>query len=595
MKHAFTKMMGRLRIRNKLIFTILPCVLIGFAAIVLIFISVFRCQIKPMLSQQAEANIQASMNNLKTRIKTITTQSDALLYDADNGIRDAIKELSPDMPASRYEEAYSLIRGALNDFSPFEGDTYNSMIRRAFIRTWRGEVITRDSFYASTRDKISQIADAVEQPANVLHGKVYLYADPASPNVLYLARTIYEWQGTVSFSKLDTPIGLWVLEIQLRAFSQLIEGKLNPVIQYALARGDEQMIFSSVDLQADLCALQSGDRLADGEATYRVYAYPLGLNDLRLLALVNETLLYSDITGTFQQWILAIGLCLTLVLAAIIMASASLSRQFDAFIAKIGSTQLADHNALLPVSTQDEFGELARVYNEMMLRISSLHEQVVMNELMVKKAELRSFQAQINPHFLYNTLDCINSLVAMGRMEETRQTVTALGNIMRMSIKGPDFLSVAQEVDYIRQYLLIQKMRYQDRILFLLEVPNTLAHDRIPKLVLQPILENAIIHGVSEKIGQGVVAIRGREENGTLIFEIRDNGVGMPESIIQRINERREEAPEEMARGSIGILNIQSRLFLLYGERYGLRISANPKGGTCVTVRLPREPMEETP
>lgn len=592
MKHILKNRLEQMRIRNKLIFTILPFVLVGFALILIVFISVFQAQIKPTLTQQTKANIKSSVNNLNTRINTITLQSDNLLYNTDSGIQQAILTLSKQMEKDEYTQTYTTIWEALNDFRPFEGDVYNSMIRRALILTAQGEIVSRDSFYASTKSILNKIIDRVQEPAIALHGKLYLHYDPDNPNSLYLARAVYEWKGTVSFSRLDTSIGLWVMEMEMRAFTQLLDDSDNPVIHYALISDEDGTIFSNADVTTALNDMQTGDHFTDDGLTYRVYRDDLDITNLYLLSLVNETLLYNDIQNTFYQWILIIALCLLLVLAAIIVASSSLSKQFDSFITKIQSTSQAGESALIPVTTHDEFGTLAQVYNDMMLRISLLHEQVVMKELLVKKAELRSFQAQINPHFLYNTLDCINGLVALGKTQETKQTVTALGNIMRMSIKGPDFITVKQEVNFIQQYLYIQRMRYQERILFLLDIPDYMLDYQIPKLVIQPLLENAITHGISEILDQGMVSITGHEQADALTFQIKDNGVGMPEEMMQRINEQSFELSEEMAHSSIGIINIQSRLFLLYGKEYGIHITPIAKGGTCITVRLPKEKKE---
>ena len=155
------------------------------------------------------------------------------------------------------------------------------------------------------------------------------------------------------------------------------------------------------------------------------------------------------------------------------------------------------------MDSQDEFRDLALVYNDMMARIDNLIDTVYSKELLVKSAELKAFQAQINPHFIYNTLDCINSLVDLNRPEDVKKTVTALANLIRANVKGKELLPVREELKHIDQYMYINKMRYGDKLLFLCEIPESMMDYYLPKLILQPLLENSVVHGVSHLLGPG--------------------------------------------------------------------------------------------
>lgn len=222
----------------------------------------------------------------------------------------------------------------------------------------------------------------------------------------------------------------------------------------------------------------------------------------------------------------------------------------------------------------------------MLSRIDRLIHTVYLKEILTRNAQLESLQAQINPHFLYNTLDCVNSLVDMGEKENVKKVVTSLASIMRMSIKGETFVTLEEDLSYIRQYIFIQKMRFQDKILFLTEVPESLYRYYIPKLTLQPLVENAVIHGVSNLAETGMIGIFGSEDDQNLYIDIKDNGTGMPPEITENLKTLDDST--SISNKHIGILNIQRKLQILYGTDYGLTISPISPHGTSVTICIPK-------
>ena len=160
--------------------------------------------------------------------------------------------------------------------------------------------------------------------------------------------------------------------------------------------------------------------------------------------------------------------------------SHTISRQFQRFQWQISHTDDPQKQPFIQVDSQDEFRDLALVYNDMMARIDNLIDTVYSKELLVKSAELKAFQAQINPHFIYNTLDCINSLVDLNRPEDVKKTVTALANLIRANVKGKELLPVREELKHIDQYMYINKMRYGDKLLFLCEIPESMMDYYLP-------------------------------------------------------------------------------------------------------------------
>lgn len=180
----------------------------------------------------------------------------------------------------------------------------------------------------------------------------------------------------------------------------------------------------------------------------------------------------------------------------------------------------------------------------------------------------------------------------MGKIVEVKKTVTSLGSIMRMSIKGAQFLKIEEELKYVNQYLYIQKMRFQEHIICLVEIPEQLYEYYIPKLMIQPLLENAIVHGVSELKETGMIAVTGKETEDAIYITVKDNGNGMPETIIRQLKEIRENGILK-EKEHIGIFNIQQRLLLLYGKEYGLTVERLKPSGTAVTICIPKTKGEK--
>ena len=245
-----------------------------------------------------------------------------------------------------------------------------------------------------------------------------------------------------------------------------------------------------------------------------------------------------------------------------------------------------DFNVICSVNTSDEIGALYQRFNMMVYNINDLIDKVYTETMLKQEAELRSLRMQINPHFLYNTLETINWISREKGVEEVGVIAKSLGDMMRYTINGSDFTFVEDEVRNIHNYLNIQRTRYYDRIEFLVDIPKELHGYKLPKLILQPIIENAIVHGVENKRSDGRISIIGKLENQQLYFIITDNGAGIEKDLLEKlISENGEDL--EGDHKSIGIANVNQRLKLYYGLQRGLIIHSIVDVGTEVIVRIP--------
>ena len=240
----------------------------------------------------------------------------------------------------------------------------------------------------------------------------------------------------------------------------------------------------------------------------------------------------------------------------------------------------------MEILTDDEIGHLSKKFNQMLDRIQNLKEQVIEEQEDKRKYELQALQAQINPHFLYNTLD---SIIWMAETNDSNivAMTEALAKLFRISLnKGNEEITLERELEHVKNYLIIQSMRYADKFTYEISVEPGVEKCRTIKLILQPVVENCIYHGIKKKRGSGKITIRAFRRGDDLIIEISDDGCGMPPEVCQKILSDEIE-PENISGSGIGIKNVNERIQLRFGKRYGLSYMSEEGVGTTVTYILP--------
>ena len=211
-------------------------------------------------------------------------------------------------------------------------------------------------------------------------------------------------------------------------------------------------------------------------------------------------------------------------------------------------------------------------------------EQVRQEEITLRKTELKALQAQINPHFLYNTLDAIAWLCEEGRNKDAEDMVTSLAKLFRISIsKGHELITIEKEIQHAQSYLRIETFRYKNQFTYTFDVDENCLGYLCNKITLQPIIENAIYHGLNRMVDEGEITIRIREDGDDIILSVEDNGIGMTEEQCQEILRK-----EPGDRTGIGIKNVNDRIKIYFGEEYGLTITSELDEGTCVDIRMPK-------
>ncbi|WP_260982196.1 sensor histidine kinase [Paenibacillus sp. 32O-W] len=244
-------------------------------------------------------------------------------------------------------------------------------------------------------------------------------------------------------------------------------------------------------------------------------------------------------------------------------------------------------NVTFAAGSNDEIGQLGRSFNKMLAHIKQLINEVYEKQLKLREAELKAIQAQFNPHFLYNALDSINWMARIHKVHDISKTVVSLGELLRFSIrKDHEIIEVREDIQQIKNYLVIQNMRYRDKFDVRIEIEPEIEGCYTLKLLLQPIVENAITHGLEMKEDKGSLVITGKKNGGRLRFTVEDDGVGMSADLVQAMRENRYRSSASDKTG-IGLSNVRRRLELYFSGNYEMELDSRPGQGTRVRIEFP--------
>ena len=284
--------------------------------------------------------------------------------------------------------------------------------------------------------------------------------------------------------------------------------------------------------------------------------------------------------------------CVIISLVLVVIVSFKFSRTLTNPIFKLKrlmkQAESGDLTVRFNFQHNDEIGELGQSFNHMIARIDQLIQMVYVEQENKRTAEMKSLQEQIKPHFLYNTLDTISWMARDYDAEDIVRLVDALTNMFRIGLShGKDIITVKEEITHVSNYLYIQKIRYKDKLNYVIHVDESLYAVEVPKLILQPLVENAIYHGVKAKRGGGTITITGVPEGENLVFTVQDNGAGMPQEKVEELNRRMSERSVLDEQKSFGLFYIRERIQLCYGKGYGVHVESALGEGTRVTITLP--------
>lgn len=298
----------------------------------------------------------------------------------------------------------------------------------------------------------------------------------------------------------------------------------------------------------------------------------------------DEVIEKNKIFGYVTISLLIIGLIIGLWLAYFF--AKTLTNPINKLIHLMEKVEKGDLSVRFHFKYSDEIGNLGNRFNHMLTQMNTLIHESVEKQTRLTEAELHTLRAQINPHFLYNTLETISTISKLRGVKIVSDISLALGKIFRFSInKDKEFVKLEEEVELLRHYLFIQEVRFEDKIIVTIDMEEEAGKCMIPVLLIQPLVENALSHGLELKETQGHLQINIYCIKKTLWIKIQDDGLGMSEERIQEVLNEKETIQNQ--RPGVGLANVRKRLNLYYGAEYGLTIKSQENKGTIITLKLP--------
>ena len=318
-----------------------------------------------------------------------------------------------------------------------------------------------------------------------------------------------------------------------------------------------------------------------------------------------QTRYMDKVTDTLQDQIgrfmvvcsVLIGVLIIVVAVSAVMIVSGIIQPISQLNQATEKIAQGDFNARAQADSEDEVAELAVSFNKMAGSMQSLIDKVKEDERKMRKADLRLLQEQIQPHFLYNTLDTIVWLIESNEPDEAVTMVVTLSDFFREILsKGKEFISIKEEEKHISSYLQIQEMRYRDILEYDIQLDQVIYKYQILKLTLQPVVENALYHGIKYKRAKGCIHIHGEKEGDTIRLTVRDDGVGMDEEELEQLCQQIEKPCQETEKG-FGLANVNERIHMYFGPEYGMKIQSQKGKGTTVEIVIPailEAPVEKT-
>ena len=298
-----------------------------------------------------------------------------------------------------------------------------------------------------------------------------------------------------------------------------------------------------------------------------------------------DELVTVKVRGAMQILLVMIAFVLVTVFLSSFLLTHMISHPIQSLVKAMKDFEAdAEEFSYQPVYGSKEMIALSDSFGHMVGRIQDLMEKVRREEITLRKTELKALQAQINPHFLYNTLDAIGWMCEEERSKDAVEMVNALARLFRISIsKGHELIPIGKEVEHARSYLMIQNFRYKNQFTYSFDIEEECLPYLCNKITLQPIIENAIYHGINRMVDEGEIRIRIYGEGDDIVFSVSDNGVGMSKE--QCGNILKSEPGDQTG---IGIKNVNDRIKIYFGEEDGITIESEPDEGTCVSIRMPK-------
>ena len=391
------------------------------------------------------------------------------------------------------------------------------------------------------------------------------------------------------------PLGQLIIRIDLDEFYEIIEEiDYSGVGEVYLVNDENKIIVSKSSgktsllpaayQQLDLAPKQIYEEVNVEGVQHTVCCSQSTSNGWKLILAIPTEYYLQDVNA-FKTTMLALISMIALVgCVLIIFMARQLTKPLKKLAMQMKKVGQGDLESYIEVKQVNEIEALNETFNQMIEDMRNLIEKEYKQQVMMQDAEMKSLQMQINPHFLYNTLDTINWMARLRGNDDVGDITSSLGKLMRYSLSKKEFVTIEEELNNLEEYVKIQDVRYGDKVTVLFQVEDALMKYYIPKLLIQPILENAIVHGVEDKIDVCTIKVIIYSEGEDIIIIIEDDGVGMTQEVLVRLLS--DDCESKTGHTSIGAINVNRRIQMVYGTQYGMHVQSVLGGGTKVTLRI---------
>lgn len=556
--------------RNRLFAAMLLCSLIPLTVCTALMTQVTRLQLDSKAREDGAEQTAALLQSMDFISQALTTSAQSL-QDSETVIHGLASGTGN--------------RLQMNGFLFDATDTFRNLaVFDLYDSTGVCRYSTRGTVSASLPTDWGVLYGAAQEPGQPVYYASENPSDTGSPLLM----------GAVQLHTREGGCGFLVMRLYLAGFHSILDGKYSQSDVLILSRFFRPIYSSQSYLNETLAPalrqqLLEGREPEDGEYVYTITQHePTGLylvlRQPRMFTAQTVRLLYTVSL-----------ICMLFCVLISVLVGLPISRQITSPLRRLMSAfdklQQADLETQLPVDRSDEFGQLAVRFNQMVLALKSNREDLLTNQQELNQAQIRMLQAQLNPHFLCNTLDTMKWISKINKVPQVAVMSTNLADILRFCISAEEFVPLYREMEILERYIEIQKIRLSDDFAFREEIPEELYDCMVPKMILQPLVENAILHGVSGICGS-VIRVRAAEAAGVLRITVTDNGRGFPPDMLGNPCRR----DKGLAKGHLGLYNVDMILRRNFGEEYGLLLEPGEGGvGASVTASLPvRYEEEET-
>jgi len=383
-------------------------------------------------------------------------------------------------------------------------------------------------------------------------------------------------------------LGIALLDLEVKTLEELLEANLEGFGNILLTDADKRVVCSiprSVStVYYQVTPIEVDDYRSEG---YLAYSSPIGMNNWSIIGMIPQKQLTKDMKSiTTVIILLIISVCIIDVLVALYFTG-KVANPIKRMMMLMKQVETGDFNVNMEIASKDEVGKLSESFNVMVKKLDNSMKMLFENQRKLRKAELRALEAQINPHFLYNTLDSVCWLARAERNDEIINTIIALTKLLRIGLsRGDEIITIGNEVEHVHNYLIIQKMRYRSQFEYTIDVPEQIKEYKILKLVLQPLAENALYHGIKNKMEKGKILISAEKNSNTIEFSISDTGIGMSQKKIEELQRSLADKESIKAEG-VGLKNVNERMKIYFGEEYGLSFESEEGIGTVINFKIP--------